>query len=51
LVVLDLGLPDVPGEAVARELRATELVSILMLTTKCAEEDRIAACSWAPTIT
>ena len=23
LVILDLGLPDVPGETVARELRAT----------------------------
>jgi DNA-binding response OmpR family regulator len=42
LVVLDLGLPDVPGETVARELRATRPVPILMLTAKSAEEDRIA---------
>jgi DNA-binding response OmpR family regulator len=41
LVVLDLGLPDVPGEAVARELRATSATPILMLTAKTAEEDRI----------
>jgi DNA-binding response OmpR family regulator len=41
LVVLDLGLPDVPGEAVARELRATSSAPILMLTAKSAEEDRI----------
>jgi DNA-binding response OmpR family regulator len=41
LVVLDLGLPDVPGEAVARELRAMSAVPILMLTAKAAEEDRI----------
>ena len=41
LVVLDLGLPDVPGETVARELRATSAVPILMLTAKAAEEDRI----------
>jgi DNA-binding response OmpR family regulator len=41
LVVLDLGLPDVPGETVARELRATSAVPILMLTAKTAEEDRI----------
>jgi DNA-binding response OmpR family regulator len=42
LVVLDLRLPDVPGETVARELRATGAVPILMLTAKCDEEDRIA---------
>src|ERR1700691_3232297 len=42
LVVLDLGLPDVSGEAVAREVRATAPVPILMLTAKAAEEDRIA---------
>ena len=40
LVILDLGLPDVSGETVARELRAAA-VPILMLTAKSAEEDRI----------
>src|SRR5579871_3571759 len=42
LVVLDLGLPDVPGETVARELRAAGSVPILMLTAKSGEQDRIA---------
>ena len=42
LVILDLGLPDVSGETVAREVRATRPVPILMLTAKAAEEDRIA---------
>ena len=41
LVVLDLGLPDVPGEEVARELRAAAPTPILMLTAKSGEEDRI----------
>ena len=41
LVLLDLGLPDVPGETVARELRRTGLTPILMLTAKTSEEDRI----------
>ena len=41
LLVLDLGLPDVPGETVAREVRAASAVPILMLTAKAAEEDRI----------
>ena len=41
LVVLDLGLPDVPGETVARELRAESATPILMLTARSAEEDRI----------
>jgi DNA-binding response OmpR family regulator len=41
LVVLDLGLPDVPGEMVAREVRAEADTPILMLTAKTAEEDRI----------
>ena len=44
LMILDLGLPDVPGETVARELRAataTANTPILMLTARSAEEDRI----------
>jgi DNA-binding response OmpR family regulator len=41
LVVLDLRLPDVPGEEVARELRRSSAVPILMLTAKSTEEDRI----------
>ena len=41
LVVLDLGLPDVSGETVARELRAMSAIPILMLTAKAAEDDRI----------
>ena len=41
LVVLDLGLPDVPGEDVAHELRTFVDVPILILTAKSAESDRI----------
>jgi len=42
LIVLDLGLPDVPGETVARELRSAGSTPILMLTARTSEEDRIA---------
>jgi DNA-binding response OmpR family regulator len=42
LVVLDLGLPDIPGEEVVREIRAGSDVPILMLTAKSDERDRIA---------
>jgi DNA-binding response OmpR family regulator len=41
LVVLDLGLPDVPGEEVARELRARSDLRILMLTAKASDEERV----------
>jgi DNA-binding response OmpR family regulator len=42
LVILDLGLPDVPSETVAREMRVTGPVPVLMLTARAAEKDRIA---------
>jgi DNA-binding response OmpR family regulator len=41
LVVLDLRLPDVDGEEVARELRSRSEIPILMLTARSAGEDRI----------
>jgi DNA-binding response OmpR family regulator len=42
LIVLDLGLPDVSGEEVAREVRTICPAPILMLTARAAESDRIA---------
>jgi DNA-binding response OmpR family regulator len=42
LVILDLGLPDVAGETVAREIREAGSTPILMLTARSSEEDRIA---------
>lgn len=41
LIVLDLGLPDVPGETVAAEVRRHSGVPILILTAKSDEQDRI----------
>ncbi len=41
LIVLDLRLPDVPGEEVAREVRRFSTVPIMMLTAKTEAEDRI----------
>jgi DNA-binding response OmpR family regulator len=41
LLVLDLGLPDVSGETVARELRGAGGPPILILTARSAEEDRV----------
>ena len=41
LVVLDLMLPDMPGEEVARSLQTTSEVPIIMLTAKSSEEDRV----------
>ncbi len=42
LVVLDLMLPDLAGEEVARSLRALSAVPIVMLTAKAGEDDRVA---------
>lgn len=41
LVILDLGLPDVPGETVARDVREAGNTPIVMLTAKSDEEDRV----------
>jgi DNA-binding response OmpR family regulator len=41
LLVLDLGLPDISGEAVAQEIRRASAVPILMLTAKSDEQDRV----------
>ncbi len=42
LVILDLGLPDVPGEDVIRSLRNHSDVPVVMLTARASEGDRIA---------
>ena len=42
LVVLDLMLPDLAGEEVARSLREVSEVPIIMLTAKASEDDRVA---------
>jgi DNA-binding response OmpR family regulator len=42
LVMLDLMLPDLAGEEVARSLRAISGVPIIMLTAKADEADRVA---------
>ena len=42
LVVLDLMLPDLSGEEVARSLRTSSDVPIIMLTARATEDDRVA---------
>lgn len=41
LVVLDLMLPDIQGEEVARSIRSVSSLPIIMLTAKVTEDDRI----------
>jgi DNA-binding response OmpR family regulator len=42
LIVLDLMLPDLSGEEVARSIRSVSAVPIIMLTAKASEDDRVA---------
>ena len=42
LIILDLMLPDLPGEEIAREIRSRSDVPILMLTAKASEDERVA---------
>ena len=42
LIMLDLGLPDVPGEVVAAEIRRQADTPLLILTAKASEKDRVA---------
>jgi len=41
LILLDLMLPDMPGEEVARSLRSVSDVPIIMLTARSSEDERI----------
>jgi DNA-binding response OmpR family regulator len=41
LVVLDLMLPDLSGEEVARSIRSQSQIPIIMLTAKASEDDRV----------
>ena len=41
IVILDLMLPDIPGEDVCRHIREISDVPVIMLTAKSGEEDRI----------
>ncbi|RBY92471.1 DNA-binding response regulator [Blastococcus sp. TF02-8] len=42
LLVLDLGLPDIPGEELLRLLRRSSDVPVVMLTARASEGDRVA---------
>jgi DNA-binding response OmpR family regulator len=41
LLVLDLMLPDIPGEEVARTIRTHSDMPVIMLTAKASEDDRV----------
>lgn len=41
LIILDLMLPDLPGEEVCQQIRRFSAVPILMLTAKSAEDERV----------
>ncbi len=41
MIILDLMLPDIPGETICREIRGRSDVPILMLTAKASEDERV----------
>jgi two-component system KDP operon response regulator KdpE len=43
LIVLDLGLPDIPGDDICRRVRSQSDVPIIVLSARSAESDKIAA--------
>ncbi|MFC7571343.1 response regulator [Klenkia terrae] len=51
LLVLDLGLPDIPGEELLRLLRRSSEIPVIMLTARASEGTGSQACGWAPTTT
>ena len=46
IVILDLGLPDVTGFEVLKEIRALSAVPILILTVRSDEEDVVRGLEW-----
>ena len=51
LIVLDLGLPDIDGVEVCRQVRETSNVPILVLSARGAEGDKVRRWTPAPTTT
>lgn len=45
MVILDLRLPDIPGEEICKSIRKNSRIPILMLTAKAEEDDKIAGFS------
>lgn len=45
LIILDLMLPDIPGEEICRIIKEKEDIPVIMLTAKSSEEERIAGFS------
>ncbi len=43
IIVLDVGLPDMDGQAVLAQLRTFSLVPVIMLTARAGERDKVAA--------